>query len=105
MSTIFALVLSVALWPPMMIYRAYVIGVLWDWFVVPVIHMPAPPIYVMGGLLIVLHLCLPFQRVPRKNEDGPVETVINGAIVYGLLAPSSILFFGWTWHWLRWGVA
>jgi hypothetical protein len=105
MSTLVALALSVVLWPPIAMFRAYLITIVWGWYVVPAFHIPAPSIYFLVGLTATLHLCLPLQRVPKNKDENPISTVIDGALLYGLLFPSTILFFAWIWRWLQWGVA
>lgn len=104
MSTLIAVALSIVLWPPIAMFRAYVITIIWGWYVVPAFHIPSPSIYLIVGLTAILTLCLPFQRIP-KDDRGPIETLFDSSLLYGLLFPSTILFFAWIWRWLQWGIA
>lgn len=103
MQALIALLIWILCWPFVTMWRAYVIIVLWGWFVMPVFNIPAPSIYIAAGLLIFLHVCLPFQR-PPKTDEGPIESILGSIFGYGLVGPALVLGVAWTWKWLQWGV-
>lgn len=104
MSSIIALFVWFVSWPFVSMWRSYVVICLWGWFVAPVIGIAAPSIYVITGFMMTIFAILPFQRVP-KNEDDPVVSIITSLLLYGLIGPAMMLGCGWTWKWLQWGIA
>jgi hypothetical protein len=84
---------------PMLLYlRGYVAIALWAWYVTPIFHAPAPSIYEAIGLMLGFHIFLPRPRVPETHEKS------SAALIMSILWPLGLLFVGWLWHWLQWGV-
>lgn len=84
--------LSVALLS--MFWSGYVLSILWGWFVVPFLFLPALPVtYAIGLRLIVLS----FARVKAKDVDDndKVEDAYVKSIGVAVFLPAYCLFFGW----------
>jgi hypothetical protein len=103
MSHLAAIIISFFVWPFTAMWRAYVIIVLWGWFVVPATSIQAPSIYLVVGMMMTLHMMLPYPRYPKEEGDA-LANYLSNLIVYGGLAPAAFLGLGWVWKWLQWGV-
>lgn len=97
-----SIVCSLAVWPFLCLWRAYVIATLWLWFVTPKFSVAAPSLYLVTGLLLLLHLILPWQKADPEKES--LDRFVEG-VSYGLAVPLVALGCGWYWKWLQWGVS
>lgn len=104
MNALSAILVWFVAWPFTTMWRSYVVITLWGWFVMPVLHISAPSIYWVAGMMMTLFMILPFQHA-KKSEKQPLEAVIDSFLIYGLIGPAIVLGMAWVWKWLQWGIA
>ena len=92
-------ILVMLLATPAMLLQAWVMTVLWGWFVVPFISLPVMTMKTALGMVVLSGL-LRFQ-VYCKDEREPTEKVITG-LCHMFVAPLVTLFIGWVvYTWMR----
>ena len=82
--------------PLLTYWRSYVIVVLWSWFVYPAFGVQSPPVALVGGVMLALHLALPW--LPSSDKETTWERVGN-LIFHAVINPAFFLGFGWLWKW------
>jgi hypothetical protein len=87
LSTFGALFAIIVLYFPLTWWRAWVATTLWDWFVLPVYEVVAPPLWNVAGMFLIVGLVT--MRMTNEKHD-PWESMLLSA-----MAPAMILFFGW----------
>ncbi len=90
------LLVTLVLIPVFTYWRAYVVVVLWDWFIYPAFGVQPPSVALIGGTLFALHLALPWPR--QRDEETTWEDLGKGA-AYGVMVPLVNLGLGWAWKW------
>lgn len=89
-----ALILWVLLTPVVMIWRGYVLSILWAWFVVP---FGLPPLGIAGaiGLSYVVSLMSGVAYIdPLNDDDEPLERLLKAAGM-AFFVPALGLLLGW----------
>jgi hypothetical protein len=72
--------------------NAYVLTVLWSWFIVSTFHLPALTIYAAMGLtLVVAYLTKQPDFTGQEIDDYATKMK-----VYGIIRPLLALFMGWS---------
>lgn len=104
MAALVCLALWFIAWPLLCLWRAYVVVVLWTWFGLPFTNLAAPSLFVVTGMMLVLHTILPFPRYRDEKSDKPLEAMWTHIVYYGV-TPAMMLGAGWYWKWLQWGVS
>lgn len=87
---LFALLISV----PLMIWRAFVITVLWGWFVVPQFGLQPLGMVSAIGLTAVVRVFTSHLNNTESDKDKQNES-IAGAIANSILVPALALLTGW----------
>lgn len=103
MNALATVIIAFLTFPFLAMWRAYVIIVMWGWFITPATNIAAPTIYVLVGTLMVLTLILSRQKAEPPTDD-PLSDYLGHAFTWGLLYPALSLGTGWVWRWLQWGV-
>ena len=82
---------------PLLLYKAWVVVILWGWFVVPVFHLPPLELGYACGLLLIWHLLNATEQDPRKKKEEPGLSVAEfiALILLGFIGPTCSLGFGW----------
>lgn len=94
-----AWLIGLLLWPVFVLWRAYVTSILWNWFIYPAYGFSAPSLFVLGGIMIVLGMLLPWRTVTASSSPNAYEALATSALL-----PLFALGFGWLWKALGWGV-
>lgn len=79
----------VALIPFSVMWRGFVLSVLWGWFMVPTFSLPALKVAPAIGLALVVSY-LTHQYSKKGDEDG-----IGRAVAHAALVPAFALLTGW----------
>lgn len=90
-------ILGVVATAVIVIYKGFILSVLWGWFIVPVFGLPALPVVAAIGINLVISF-LTYQPIESKSENGDAMSAIGKAINAGILYPTIILFMGWIVH-------
>lgn len=81
------------------IFDGYVLCLLWQWFIVPVFHLPTLSIpYAIGLALVVSYLTSHNGKSKNYDEDKGTGHKFTLAICNAILKPLIALFFGWIVH-------
>lgn len=73
------------------VWRAYVLSVMWAWFIVATFGLPAITVPVAVGIMYGVLL---FKHIPSKLEaDNPHD--YNSRLAFDLIVPTVVLGFGW----------
>ena len=75
---------------PCMVWRGYVLSILWKWFMVPLFHLPALNIPFAMGLALIVFLLT--QR--SSYIVTPIEERIKN-LIYSFVYPGVALLAGW----------
>lgn len=73
------------------IWKAYVLSVLWAWFVVSTFGVPVLSIPVAIGVIMIVRFV---QGQPKKNEND-VDEGLSAAFGKAFLTPLAVLGIGW----------
>lgn len=73
---------------------AFVLSVLWGWFVTPLFGIPVPPLPMMAGLSTIVHYVTNHGTTTYEDH----KTNWGSNLTIGLLAPWIVLFVGWLIH-------
>lgn len=92
LATVVAFVLIVPTW----LFGAWVLSVLWVWFVVPALHAPAISMGQALGLDLVVQT---FRSARKVEEEG--WGLVAALFKHGFLSPTLVLALGWVAH--HWG--
>lgn len=103
MSSLFALIVAIISWPPTAWWRAFVFIKLWDWFVLPVWHVPTPVLYYVVGAIAAFHVVAIWPQYDFDSDDNS-WTIVGNSLVHSIVVPATFLAFGWIWKWLGWGL-
>ena len=71
-------------------YNAYVMSVLWAWFIVSTFQLPVLSVPVGVGIIAIVAL---FKTANRDNTDR--EDHVKFSHIIGFVKPSMALFVGW----------
>jgi|WetSurSiteA1Bulk_404760.scaffolds.fasta_scaffold00214_26 hypothetical protein len=82
--------ISLILIPIIAVYQAWVLTILWGWFIVSTFHLPELSIPAAIGLTLIIGMFKTYKTSKEKVE-------LSDAIA-ALLVPLIILFFGWLVH-------
>lgn len=98
-SAAFGCLYVLAIIPLSTLFEAYVLTIMWDWYVVSFFHVRSLSRIMAVGLLLtgVLFRRLPNVREQTKPADDPSEIYIKSAVV-AFFQPAFVLLFGWFWH-------
>ena len=77
---------------PALLYKAWVITILWQWFVIPVFNLPPLPFGYAGGLLLIFY-CLTASGDPPKRKYSKEEIVL--VFIGPIMGPTASLAAGW----------
>jgi hypothetical protein len=79
---------------PLLFYKAWVITILWKWFVMPVFSLPPLPFGYACGLLLMFY-CLTVSGVPPKypKEEARVRAVVE--FIGSIIGSTGSLAAGW----------
>lgn len=91
-----------AIYPFALVWKAYVLVVMWAWFVQPDTGLAAPSIYATAGMLLILSLAI-YRHHPQPKDRTGVEQ-FSEAIAHGFFLPLFALGTAWVWKWLQWGI-
>jgi hypothetical protein len=82
---------------PVLLCQAWVFTILWEWFVVPTLHVQALSLGNAYGLILILSLFRAGYQPPPKDEPGTLEMwgSLIGALIGALIGPVCILAVGW----------
>lgn len=98
------LIVALLLTLPVTVWRAYVAGILWVWFVTPAFGLPAPPLWIMAGLFLMVHMTHQWN-IKQATDDLKTDGQRAGVMLFmSVLGPALTLFFGWLIHLLAGGV-
>jgi hypothetical protein len=86
----FTLLISV----PLMLWRAFVITVLWGWFIVPQFAISQLGMINAIGLSLVVSL-LTARLSKVDSDDDERNKTLAGQIAVGIVAPAMALLYGW----------
>ena len=75
---------------PLALYQAWVLTILWGWFVIPVFNVAPLQFGYAYGLLLILYLLNP--PVPKKRKN---EFSLGEAYGVGIVGPTCSLAVGW----------
>ncbi len=84
---------------PAAMWNAYVVQILWGWFVYPTyaIALPQNLLLLAGLLMTIKHITWsPMIKKPNADTDYP----LGASLVFTFLHPLILLFFGWIIHYL-----
>ena len=81
---------------PFALWKAYVITVLWGWFVVPYFHLPELPLWIAYGLMVIYGL----WTVEMTIRDEPDKPKVKWAISFLMMTigPAISLGVGYLAH-------
>lgn len=94
-SVCLALLLSILCLPASVIWSAYVMTVLWGWFVTPTYGLPCPGLVPVAGLTLLLHMLCGGTRFRKPDEyDSHLER--TGALMaWSAFTPAFFLLVGY----------
>lgn len=72
-----------------LVWRAYVLVVLWGWFVTPMFHLAVPSLHVAVGLIAITSL------LTHENTGGSGKTDSWVSFTNVFLNPALLLLVGW----------
>lgn len=70
------------------VWKAYVLTVLWGWFITPEFGIAVPPVSVMWGILLIVGQF--FLRYRKTDKEDDIESII-----YFAIGPAMALAFGY----------
>lgn len=62
------LVFAIPLWVLLDLGRAYVLFIMWGWFMIPAFGITTPPLMALWGVLLMVHTVL-YRRPSPEEED------------------------------------
>lgn len=77
------------------VWNAYVLTILWEWFVVPTFDLPLLSLIPAIGIVMTVSY-LTHQYIPNVAEQGSKWEKLSRPYVYIALKPALALVFGWT---------
>jgi hypothetical protein len=80
-----------------LIWRGYVLAVLWGWFAVPTFGLPELALAPAMGLSLVVSF-LTYQIDATKKQEGSEMARFTKAAAHSLLMPALALGVGWVVH-------
>ena len=84
---------------PELFLDAWIVMLLWRWFVVPILNLPALGYLQAMGISLVIGYLTYHGSAARKKEDQPSpEDMIIHWLVYSVLLRLYTLFIGWILH-------
>lgn len=78
---------------PFLLWKCYVLSVLWGWFIVPYFHIPQPPIWALYGLMMVVGM---FRDVDTEEKE--TKTDWKKLFMSLTVSPAIALGVGWLIH-------
>ena len=79
------------------LWRAYVLTILWAWFVTPIFHLPHLGLVpAIGVVLVASFLAYGYHASPKDERSFGEQ--MAAAIGYAALSPALYLLFGWIAH-------
>lgn len=78
---------------PLVAWRAYVLKIMWGWFVVP-LGVPAITVPIAYGLTLVVSM---FRPSSYPDDETPEEARFREkrALFFGVISPAVVLALGW----------
>lgn len=79
------------------IYTAYVLSVLWGWFILPVFGISSPSIALIMGILLLIGIVrydITKHTNTDKQDGNPLAKLLSNTIAVGFLVPSVSLLMG-----------
>ena len=76
-----------------MIWRGYVLSILWGWFIVPFVGLPEMNIPTAIGVAALVGLTVMAQS-PQSDSKEAGERIVHGVLLIAL-APTLALLLGW----------
>lgn len=76
---------------PLALYHAWVVSMLWDWFITNTFGILPPTLWVIAGLTLLVRFILPLPYSPERKV---IELLVH-LVVVGVLIPSLALGEGW----------
>lgn len=90
-------------WPLTVMWRGYVITILWAWFAVPATGVRQISIYEAVAALILFAAITPWHISPEDKREAGEELFLRLGLV--TIGPALILLMAWVWKTLQWGIA
>jgi len=91
-----AFLITLLLLVPAMIWRGFVLSIIWNWFMVPIFNLPSLGIAAAIGVALVIQV---FNGIEIENNlDTEAESeakLVIAAIVKLFFAPLVMLFVAW----------
>lgn len=103
MASLVVFIFIIAMWPFALMWKSYVIVIMWGWFIQPYLGLAAPSIHTTAGVLMILSLAT-YHFQTESGEQEPAAQIAR-ALVYGFFLPLCALGTAWIWKWLQWGLA
>lgn len=98
------LTISLLIVLPAAAWRAYVMSVLWTWFVTPVFGVASPSIWILAGLAVFIAMFSNWNVKPFIDQEKSIGEKTAISVTMALAAPAFCLLAGWIFHLLA-GVA
>lgn len=84
----------IIMWPLSAIWSGYVLSVLWLWFAVPALDVPALSIPAAIGLAALVRY-LTYQHKETDTKSKEMFDLVIEALMYAVGQPAFALAFGW----------
>jgi len=79
------------------IFNGYVFSILWGWFMVATLKLPALSIIQAIGIALIVRFLTVHYDPQQENKKGFGETFFK-SIMFSFFYPAFALFFGWIVH-------
>ena len=95
MSIFLTIVIFIVLAP---LVQGFVISVLWIWFIVPIFHLPAPPIINAIGIALIARIIIApdYTAAGEKHKNDSLPAIVGLIASKAIVEPFGILAMGWT---------
>lgn len=78
-----------------LVVRGFVVSIMWQWFVVPLFHLPELSIPYAVGLSILVGL-LTYQQQPDVEKKSKTDKIVK--VLMPIFSPLITLFIAWIVH-------